>query len=67
MASTAATETSMSTDLNDSTLVDNVCDYFDTDLDTLYVRVANHHMEENKKKHNHWKPPKLSSLPPADV
>ena len=38
-----------------------------TPIDTLYAHVANHHTEENKKKHIHWKPFKLSSLPPADV
>ena len=67
MASTAVTETSLSTDPDDSNLVDNVCDYFDTNLNALYAHVANHYTEENKKKHNHWRPPKLSSLPPADV
>ena len=45
MASTAATETSMSTDPNDSNLVDNVCDYVNTNLDTLYAHVANCHTE----------------------
>ena len=63
----STTETSLFTDPDDSNIVDNICDYFDTVFDTLYAHVANHHTEENKKKHNHWKPPKLSSLPPADV
>ena len=66
MVSTATINTSMSTDL-DSNLVVHACDYFDMDLDTLYAHVANHRTEVNKKKHTHWKPPKLSSLPPADV
>ena len=48
-------------------LLDSVCEQFDVDLDTLYAQVAKHHTEANKEKHNHWRPPKASSLPGGDV
>ena len=61
------TDTSDTPDSSDLDLIDTVCEHFDVDIDTLYAHAVKHHTEVNKEKHQHWKPPKGSSLPPADI
>ena len=41
----------------DFNLVETVSKQFDVDLQTLYAQAAKSHMEVNKQKHNHWRPP----------
>ena len=60
-ASEMVTETISTMDTHSSAdfdLMDSVCEQFNVDRDTLYAQVTKHHMEVNKEKHNHWRPPK---------
>ena len=69
-ASKTVTETTCSTNTHSSMnfkLLDTVCKQFNVDLDTLYAQVAQQHTEANREKHNHWQPPKPSTLPPGNV
>jgi len=48
-------------------IIDHICENYSLDLDTLHAHVANCHNKDNKKKDQHWKPPKRSALPPSNI
>jgi len=64
---TSQPDVSNDTNALDIDLIDNVCQTYEVTLDTLYAQTASWHMEANKDKHQHWKPPKQSSLPVSDI
>ena len=43
--------------------IDNICNQFDVDLETLYAHATKQCTDANKESHKHWKPPKGSTLP----
>ena len=66
--STTDTDTTAdsTTDGETESLIVSACEQYGLDYNNLCARAAEQRTELNKQKHEHWKPPKKSSLPPAD-